>query len=74
MTLAERIRELRTMQNMTMREAGIRAGFTPETARSQWWNYESGKTKDPRLSYAVKISRALNVRIDELIQDTNVAD
>jgi transcriptional regulator with XRE-family HTH domain len=68
MTLAERLAELRDLQAMTMKEAGIAAGFPERNAASAWWNYESGRLTNPYMSQLYRFSAALNVSVSELMQ------
>lgn len=62
MTIGERIRELRTQKGMTQKELGEKCNMADSAIR----RYESNRG-NPTIETLSRISKALNVRLDDLV-------
>ena len=68
-TISGRTRELRDARGLSLQAVADRAGLT----KSHIWELEQGRSRNPTISTAVSLARALGVSLDYLTGLTNAA-
>lgn len=65
MVISKNIKYLRKKNNLTLRELAEKSGLTFGAIG----NLERGVIKDPHISTVIKLSKVLNISIDELVSN-----
>ena len=68
----EKIKHLRKeVLRISQEEAARRAGWPdpPKAGKQRWYGIESGTTGDPPSSTLIAVAKALNVTVDDILQE-----
>jgi transcriptional regulator with XRE-family HTH domain len=61
--IAKRCADLREKRNLSLQEAGDRAGFT----KSHMWEFEQGRSANPSIRMLLGLARAYGVSLDYIV-------
>lgn len=70
MALAAKLKQLRTATRKSLQELADEVG----ASKAHIWDLETGRATNPSIELLIKLSRALNVSVAELIGETAASD